>query len=103
MGSQIDDDVDVDLYKVDFIYTDIQGDKNVITSYADLEYMLQFYEKGAIKVVASVKNKKADQNYPALESAPAHTVHSPTSLATVAPHEMATYIVKLALVGSGGK
>jgi hypothetical protein len=99
-------DVDVDLYKVDFVYTDIQGDKNVITSNTDLGYMRLFYETDAIKVVASVKKKKDEQESPALESSTessAQTVHSATSITTPATHEMVTYIVKLALVGSGGK
>jgi hypothetical protein len=98
--------VDDDIYKVDLVYNDFHGDKNVITSNDDVMYMDQFYETGVIKVYAFVQNKKDEQNSPALESAvesSAQTVHSATSITTPATHEMVTYIVKLALVASGGK
>jgi hypothetical protein len=91
--------VDIDIYKVALTYTDADGDKVRVTSKT-------FPVKGTLKIFAFVQNKKDEQISPELESAGeslTQTVHSPTSLATVAAHEIAIYIVKLALVGSGCK
>jgi hypothetical protein len=104
--------VDVDRYKVALVYTDKDGDKVMITSGIASENALfvaaQFYysSKGSVKVFASVEEKKDEQKAPTHESdaeSLTQTVHSPTSIVTVATYEMVTYIVKLALVGSGGK
>jgi hypothetical protein len=103
--------VDVDLYKVNFFYIDAQGEKGVIDSDSHLEGAIgQFNQKSLfkIKIFASVETKKDAQESPTLESAAesaTQTVHSATStsMTTQATHEMVTYIVKLALVGSGGK
>jgi hypothetical protein len=101
--------VDVELYRVVVFYTDVGGDKVLITSDNDLtDVGSQFNTKGEVKVFASVDNKKDEQKSPTLESAaesPTQTAHSVTSTSnsTAATHEMGTCIVKLALVGSGGK
>jgi hypothetical protein len=62
--------------------------------------------KSAAKATAKLSKSAAKLAKSAAKAAAkssTQTVHSPTSIATLATHEMITYIVKLALVGSGGK
>jgi hypothetical protein len=102
-------EVDIELYKVALVYTDTGGDKAMIASDTDLiDVGSQFDTKGEVKVFASVEIKKDEEESPTLEcvtessTQSAHWVTN-TSITTPATHEMVTFIVKLALVGSGGK
>jgi hypothetical protein len=60
-----------DLYKVAFVYTDVDGDKAMIASDYDLkEAILQFNNKGSVKVFCSVEIKDDDEpKAPSRESA----------------------------------
>jgi hypothetical protein len=94
--------VDVDPYKITFFYIDLDEDKAMIASNFELTQAgRQFHEKGNVKIFASVKIEKDEEESSTLEwvdESSTQTAHT-----TPGTHEMLTYIVKLALVGSGGK
>jgi hypothetical protein len=82
--------VDVDTYKVAFVYTDVDGDKAMIASDSDLEEaILQFNKKGSVKVFASVDENKVEKA-PSRESATTQTVHSAADSTTQTAHSPAT-------------
>jgi hypothetical protein len=82
--------VDVDTYKVAFVYTDVDGDKAMIASDSDLEEaILQFNKKGSVKVFASVEQNK-DKKAPSRESATTQTVHSAADSTTQTVHSSST-------------
>jgi hypothetical protein len=103
---------DADLYKVTFVYTDIDGNEALLASDSDLQFaMRQFSEKGSsfcsvVKVFASVKNMKVKQESPTLELATetlTQTVHPATAVTTPQTSETGHFYIKLALVNSEGK
>jgi hypothetical protein len=94
--------VDIKLYTVTLVYTDIRGDKSMMFSDADLnDAGRQFAKEGEVKIFASVEIKKDEQESPTLESAAESSIpadHSANSTTNPSP-----FIIKLALVESGGK
>jgi hypothetical protein len=89
-------DIIVDLYKVTFVYTDVDGDKAMISSDSDLEEALdQFKKKGSMKVFANVVNYKGEQEAPSRESASessTQTFHSATDSTTQTLHSSAAAV-----------
>jgi hypothetical protein len=78
--------VDVKTFKVDFFYTDVDGDKAMITSDSDVPSADQFDNQGVVKIFASVENMVQQS---------ARSARSIT--------KSSVFIIKLALAGSGGK
>jgi hypothetical protein len=79
-------EVDVEFYKVALVYTDIGGDKAMISSDTDLiDVGSQFNTKGEVKVFVSVEIKKDEEESPTLEwVAESSTVTTPSATATQA-------------------
>jgi hypothetical protein len=99
--------VDIELYKVAFVYTDSLGDKFKILSDTDLaDACSEFRTVGGVTIFASVENMKVKKESPTtLESATessTQTAHSVASITTTPTPETSDFI-KLALAGSGGK
>jgi hypothetical protein len=93
-------------YEITFFYNDVDGDKVMIASDSHLQFAIrQFKTKGVpVKIFASFQKKKDEkEESPTLESATGTHSVTTTSINPPGTHKMVTYIVKLALVGSGGK